>query len=103
MNLDKAHQQKKNSPSDGRRMRPTNLHIQESHENTELKVINISVEDLVQAGEGLVRDVPIFVTSYESCFIDLEGLVPLVSSIPSDSNTPFASSMGPPDTWGKGF
>ena len=58
----------------------------------------IYAEVLVQACASLVLDVSIFVTSYEPCFIDLEGLVVLVSSTPSDSNTPPASSMGSPDT-----
>lgn len=41
---------------------------------------------------------------YEHCSVDSEGLVLLVSSVPSDSYTLYSSSsMGFPDSWWEGF
>lgn len=78
--------------------RPTHPHTQESYKKIKLKTIH---KDLVQTCVGPMHAVSISGSLYELFSVDSEGLVFLVSSIPSVFHTPASSSVGFPEQGGE--
>lgn len=99
LDLEKTNRRKEEPKRRHKSQRPTHSHTQVSHENTKLEVI-IYAEDLIQR-EALCL-LPWFLEVHISfAHIHLEGIVSLVSSIPSGPCTLPASSVVFPMPWGE--